>query len=785
MTLRAVPSFALVALLAACGSPDPDDPATTVDGGTDDGAQPDGPTTVCTPACAAEPNADVVCSVLETCESTCATGFSRCGGDCVAESAAQCGAGCAPCPTPTNGTGTCADGVCGVTCNAGFVPCSGYSGATCCPFASDVVAPADLGGYMPSIAVDTAGAVHLAYYSRAEHLLVYGKSSATTGLTRETARWYWSSGGGARFEIALGAKGPLVLYTYPNSQSGLFLAERRPAGWSHSTVVADTTPAGFGFATDRAGRAHACFTTSAGLQYGIRRGDQWTVTPVGDTDGTGACAIAADRDGRPHIAYVRSTAHDLAYAVGDASGAFATSTIDTDGFVGAELSIAIAPDGAPHIGYYASDAKQLRWATKTATAWTTQVVSSGYLVSTPRIAVVASGPVMTWFDYGQYRVMTATKTGATWTRQVFEDIANGFGAIAAAPDGSVWIATGDRSVLVHNLNNGQGASYGIDFDDAAGSDVALLHRTPTQPVIVYDAEHDSVKHVEVATKSGAGWSRVQLATPGDGAVAALDGSGKVHLAYRTGTTLSYAVETGASFAIETLAADASQPSIALDGTTPKVVYVARTGTTQYALVLATRGTGGWTPTTIGAAAAYGVYGAPILRIVGGVAHVLWYDSVAKTTNYASSADGFTKVTVETNADAGHDLWISPAGVPHACTFRKGTSRPDQRYATRSGSVWSSVAVAKHGSALDSGRCAIHGDASGTIHIARSLVYGAGLGELVLTTLGTTTTHAVLRDDFYSAGIGMSVGANGVEVAATGRPYDGAGIDQNRVRWAHK
>ena len=780
MTARRLP-FALIALLAGCPSSTNED---TPDGGmgddVDGSMQPDA--AVCTPACVDEANADVTCNAFDACDSTCETGFSRCGGDCVAESVTQCGAGCSPCPMPTNGTGTCSDGVCGVTCNAGYVPCEGYSGMSCCPFASEVVAPADLGGYMPSVAVDAAGAVHMAYYQSAEHRLIYAKNTIA-GLTRETARWYWSSGGGARFELALGAKGPLILYTYPNSLSGLYLAEKRSTGWSHSKV-ADSTPTGFGFATDRAGRAHACFTTSAGLSYGIRRGDEWTITPVGDLDGKGACAVAVDTDGNPHIAYVRSTDHDLAYAKGDASGTFTTTTVDTVGFIGAELAITIATDGTPHVGYYASDTKDLRWATKAGGAWTTQSVSTGYLVGYPRIALGAAGPVMTWFDYGQYRVMIAQKNGALWAKQIFEDVSGGYGSIAAAPDGSTWIATGDRSVLLHNFKNGAAASYGIDFEDAAGNDIALLHRTPAQPVMIYDTTHDSVKHVEVATKVGAGWSRTQVPTAGYGAVAALDATAKVHLAYQTGTSLSYAAEASA-YAAETIAATASQPSIAVDGTTVRVAYIATVATNSYALVLATRGASGWTSTTIGAGAAYGTYSRPTLRVVNGVVHLLWFNSVAKTIIYASSADSYANVTVETNADGGHDLWVSPTGIPHACTFRHGTSWPDQKYATRSGTTWSSVLVAKHGSALDRGTCAIRGDAAGTISIARSLVYGAGLGELVLTTLGATTTHAVLQDDFYSAAIGMSLGANGLEVAAIGEPYDGSGTDQNRVRWAHR
>src|SRR5688572_32333266 len=116
MTSRA-PLIAILAVLAGCPSSESGD---TPDGGMSDvdgSMQPDA--AVCTPACEDEPNADVTCNAFNACDSSCETGFSRCGGSCVTESVTQCGAGCSPCPMPANGTGTCSDGVCAVTCNAG------------------------------------------------------------------------------------------------------------------------------------------------------------------------------------------------------------------------------------------------------------------------------------------------------------------------------------------------------------------------------------------------------------------------------------------------------------------------------------------------------------------------------------------------------------------------------------------------------------------------------------------------------------------------------------------
>ncbi|HEY5949431.1 MAG TPA: hypothetical protein VIV40_28245 [Kofleriaceae bacterium] len=773
-----------IVLVACSGSSSSEGP----DGGGDDGGLT-ADASLCSPACSTEPNADVSCTAFATCESTCSAGFSRCGDACVTETPMQCGAGCEQCPTPSNGAPTCDQGVCGVACNAGYVACEGYSGVGCCPYASEVVAPNELGGYMPSVAVDGLGKLHVAYYGSAEHKLMYAAETAS-GLVRESARWYWSSGGGARFELALGKSGPLILYTYPNSRTGLFLAERRATGWSHSTLVSTSTPTGFGLVTDRAGRAHACFTeATGGISYAIRKGDRWTITSLGDAEAKGACAIAVDHDGIAHIAYYRNAAADVVYAKGSTAGTFTTAVVDSAGSVGSELAIAVAADGTPHIAAYRSDTQDLRWAVATNGTWNVQDVSTGRIGSAPHIAIGGNGlPVMTYWDADLYRIVVAVRNAnQTWTESVFEDVSGGAAPLAAAPDGSIWAATGDRDVLAYHLANNAWSAFEIDTSHKAGYDVTLLHPS-AQPALVYtNTGGDNVERVEIATKASSGWSYTTLATAGTQPVAAVDSANHVHIAYQTGTSLSYATNSGGSYVIEPIATAASDASIAVSSTgTPYVAYVGNPATSSYALILAQRGATSWTTTTIGAAAAYGTYQRPVVRVVNGVVHLLWYDGVAKSIVYASSADGYTKVTLEPTADAGHDLYVSPAGVPHACYFRRTSSSwPDLRYATRATTTWSSVLVSPPGTAVNDDICAIRADASGTIAIARSLRYGAGLGELVLTTLGATNVSTLLQDDFYSSGIGFSIGASGFEVAATGRPYNGSGVDQNRVRWAHK
>ncbi len=97
-----------------------------LDGGSDGGA-PDGGGADAGGDCGGR-----VCSSTETCvlaTCTCAVGFNRCSGLCIAEdSVLACGAQCTLCPAPPqNGVESCVGGTCQFSCRSGFHAC----GASC------------------------------------------------------------------------------------------------------------------------------------------------------------------------------------------------------------------------------------------------------------------------------------------------------------------------------------------------------------------------------------------------------------------------------------------------------------------------------------------------------------------------------------------------------------------------------------------------------------------------------------------------------------------------------
>ena len=86
--------------------------------------------------------------------------------------------------------------------------------------------------------------------------------------------------------------------------------------------------------------------------------------------------MALDASGHVHISYYAAGPYyDLRYAT-NASGSWATTTVDSSGDVGLYTSLALDADGKAHISYYYSNNADLKYATNASGYWVTTMVDS-------------------------------------------------------------------------------------------------------------------------------------------------------------------------------------------------------------------------------------------------------------------------------------------------------------------------------------------------------------------------------------------------------------------------
>jgi hypothetical protein len=387
-------------------------------------------------------------------------------------------------------------------------------------------------------------------------------------------------------------------------------------------------------------------------------------------------------------------------------------------------------------------------------------------------------PTIVYWDGDAYRMVAVVRNNTGWMRTVFEDMAQQGASITTAPDGTVWATVGDHgTVSAYHLVGTVWTPSEVDASHPVASAMSML----PGPIFVYSEEVAYGKHhVVVRRRAGSSWSTTILPVDGHDPSAVVGPGGKLRIAFiaDADTTARYAVEGDASFTVENIGGTyASQPSLALDfDGTPHVAYVDTSG-----LVVRTRGASSWSSATV---TSTGQPTRPVLRADGaGTMHLVWNAYIGHKLMYASSADGFTNVTINaTNAGDGHDLFVDANGGLHVCYTVSG-SPTTMQYAHKSGSTWSSATVPTPANESNAAACAIGEDAGGHLAIARGLLYGAGLEELVLSN--TDGQNTFVRDDYYSYGLALGVNGGELQVAAVGQPYDGAGDDASKLRWGHR
>lgn len=214
-------------------------------------------------------------------------------------------------------------------------------------------------GSFVSLAVDSAGRPHIAYFDHTHGALKYATQDGTSWRV-ETADdigwvgWYAS--------LALDSQDhPHIAYYDMNNQH-LKYAHHDGRGW-HVETVDDSQGAGWyiSLALDRAGHPHVSYTDwdNDGLKYAYHDGVEWRVQWVG---AEGHCtSLAVDGAGRPHISLYDWAGHTLKYIYNDGSR-WHFLTVDGLGAPGDNNSLALDAAGLVHISYYDWTTGDVRYA---------------------------------------------------------------------------------------------------------------------------------------------------------------------------------------------------------------------------------------------------------------------------------------------------------------------------------------------------------------------------------------------------------------------------------------
>src|SRR3989339_473129 len=165
-----------------------------------------------------------------------------------------------------------------------------------------------------SVAIDSAGGLHVAYFDTSRNLKYAYKAEADTSWTKSTLASGVGEGGGMISAIAVDSSNNphIIYYDIPNDQ--LRYITKSSGSWSTPVVVVDSGITECGLVVTSSGTPEAVFLATY-LYYASYTGGTWTVdTPAIDSGYTmKGVSIALDSTDNLHVAYARYYTDDTRY----------------------------------------------------------------------------------------------------------------------------------------------------------------------------------------------------------------------------------------------------------------------------------------------------------------------------------------------------------------------------------------------------------------------------------------------------------------------------------------
>lgn len=223
-----------------------------------------------------------------------------------------------------------------------------------------VISTIDAIGFGSAITVDSANRIHVSYRATGD-FLAYAVN-ATGSWTREFVAGF----GGSAIHTALAidtAGAAHIAYAVGSGICAVRYATNASGTWVDTVLTANSQQCRAAMVLDASGRAHVVYMQRFDLMYATNASGAWVTMSVDRLDWIGFpdVSIAMDPSGALHVSYQDHNA-DLKYAT-DRSGSWLTSYVDARGSVGSGNAVRVDGNGAVHITYFDASNAKLKHAT--------------------------------------------------------------------------------------------------------------------------------------------------------------------------------------------------------------------------------------------------------------------------------------------------------------------------------------------------------------------------------------------------------------------------------------
>jgi hypothetical protein len=291
-------------------------------------------------------------------------------------------------------------------------------------------------GTFTSMAVDSSGNRHVAYYDQSNHDLKYVWFDGDPQRYEWTAPVTVDSAGdvGQYTSLAVGSNGTVYISYYDATNGDLKYARKAVNGaWVIVTVDSTGNTGLYGsIAVDSDGNLHISYynQTNGNLRYATKVDGVWhkeTVDSAGDVGRF--TSITVRKNGQwqyPHISYSDTTNGDLKFAQKnpgvDGTGVWSIETVDSAGIVGLYTSIKLSAVSLPRIAYYDLTNSDLKYAWKSwggVGNWRIETVdSAGDVGQYASLAVDRdSNAHVSYYDATSQELLYAKKANGVWTTE--------------------------------------------------------------------------------------------------------------------------------------------------------------------------------------------------------------------------------------------------------------------------------------------------------------------------------------------------------------------------------